>query len=154
MSGPRSRAAGGLGSWVEEEGRSQVFPLQSAAQPRRCALRGRKARGARIQAAGEGGRPGDERGWGAPSAVRLLSTLPPPALGLLLQLQVPLPELSTRGGCVSSTLLCLSIAQDTPDPWQGLDPFDSPDSKPFQEGHLAARAWPLGTGGGGWIHPA
>ncbi|XP_068825801.1 condensin-2 complex subunit H2 isoform X4 [Capricornis sumatraensis] len=27
-----------------------------------------------------------------------------------------------------------SRLQDTPDPWQGLDPFDSPDSKPFRKG--------------------
>uniref|UniRef100_A0A8B9WGL0 Condensin-2 complex subunit H2 n=1 Tax=Bos mutus grunniens TaxID=30521 RepID=A0A8B9WGL0_BOSMU len=27
-----------------------------------------------------------------------------------------------------------SRLKDTPDPWQGLDPFDSPDSKPFRKG--------------------
>lgn len=33
-----------------------------------------------------------------------------------------------------------SRLKDTPDPWQGLDPFDSPDSKPFRKGNAAGMA--------------
>ncbi|XP_040089477.1 condensin-2 complex subunit H2 isoform X2 [Oryx dammah] len=50
-----------------------------------------------------------------------------------------------------------SRLKDTPDPWQGLDPFDSPDSKPFRKGNAVGtapghRGWGLGSPGlsGGW----
>ncbi|XP_043737461.1 condensin-2 complex subunit H2 isoform X1 [Cervus elaphus] len=50
-----------------------------------------------------------------------------------------------------------SRLKDTPDPWQGLDPFDSPDSKPFRKGNAEGMApghqgWGLGSPGwsGGW----
>ncbi|XDB51107.1 PREDICTED: condensin-2 complex subunit H2 isoform X1 [Capra hircus] len=50
-----------------------------------------------------------------------------------------------------------SRLQDTPDPWQGLDPFDSADSKPFRKGNAAGmapghRGWGLDSPGlsGGW----
>lgn len=35
------------------------------------------------------------------------------------------------------SLQCLLVlcAQETPDPWQSLDPFDSLDSKPFKKGN-------------------
>ncbi|KAB0349838.1 hypothetical protein FD754_014695, partial [Muntiacus muntjak] len=45
-----------------------------------------------------------------------------------------------------------SRLKDTPDPWQGLDPFDSPDSKPFRKGNAEGMApghqgWGLGSPG-------
>lgn len=58
-----------------------------------------------------------------------------------------------EGGCASPTplggtavhpllLQCLLVlcAQETPDPWQSLDPFDSLESKPFKKGN-----WVEGT---------
>lgn len=36
--------------------------------------------------------------------------------------------------CSLQGLLVL-FAQETPDPWQSLDPFDSLDAKPFKKGN-------------------
>lgn len=72
-------------------------------------------------------------------AVRLLSMLPPQRWAALLQLQgAPSPCVSTEGRTLHSPVS--ACAQDTPDPWQGLDPFDSPDSKPFRKGNAAGMA--------------
>lgn len=70
-----------------------------------------------------------------PFAVPIFGATSSPTIG-------PPPWVSHLGaGCVSSTShVCLSSAQETPDPWQGLDPFDSLDSKPFRKGN-----WGRGT---------
>lgn len=57
-------------------------------------------------------------------------------------------------------MLC---AQETPDPWQSLDPFDSLDTKPFKKGNLveevqllrclAGFAGARVVGGGGAVLP-
>ncbi|XP_045374314.1 condensin-2 complex subunit H2 isoform X1 [Camelus bactrianus] len=51
-------------------------------------------------------------------------------------LREPASRLKTGGGFLSTIFSCLLVlcAQETPDPWQGLDPFDSLDSKPFRKG--------------------
>lgn len=40
-----------------------------------------------------------------------------------------------EGACPHFLGVCLYSAQETPDPWQSLDPFDSLDSKPFKKGN-------------------
>ena len=162
MSGPRAELLGVLESWVEEEREISGVPLQSAAQPRRCTLRERKEApepASRLKV--RGGQARSPARGVAPSAVCLLSTLPSPSAGppCCSSRAPPSPCVSTGGGCASSTLLCLLVlcAQDTPDPWQGLDPFDSPDSKPFRKGNAESmapghRGWGAGIPGlsGGW----
>lgn len=78
---------------------------------------------------------------GCALAVRLLSTLPPPALGRPAAAPgCPLPVRLDLGGARTLHSPVSACAQDTPDPWQGLDPFDSPDSKPFRKGNAAGTA--------------
>lgn len=45
--------------------------------------------------------------------------------------------------------LLVLFAQETPDPWQSLDPFDSLDAKPFKKGNWVEGH--LHSGTCGWV---
>ncbi|XP_059793275.1 condensin-2 complex subunit H2 isoform X2 [Balaenoptera ricei] len=117
-------------------------PEQSAAQPRRCALRERREAlepASRLKVRGGGAwTPSREGMLEAPLQWLSFEQSSSPELDLSPAAPGHLPPYVSRlgGGCMSSTLLCLLVlcAQETPDPWQGLDPFDSLDSKPFRKG--------------------
>ncbi|XP_060021613.1 condensin-2 complex subunit H2 isoform X3 [Lagenorhynchus albirostris] len=117
-------------------------PEQSAAQPRRCALREQREAlepASRLKVrAGGAWTPGREGMLEAPLQWLSFEQSSSPELDLSPAAPGHLPPYVSRlgGGCTSSTLLCLLVlcAQETPDPWQGLDPFDSLDAKPFRKG--------------------
>lgn len=164
MSSPGAGLLGGLEPWVEEERGTLNVVLQSAAQPRRCALRERREAlepASRLKVrAGGAWTPGREGMLEAPLQWLSFEQSSSPELDLSPAAPGHLPPFVSRlgGGCTSSTLLCLLVlcAQETPDPWQGLDPFDSLDSKPFRKGNWGRGTAPghpgLGSPGlsGGW----